>query len=89
MFIDPYPAMTLDYTLESLKLQYGAKNVVHWRVSDRVGITVKHLDGDKPVSVTLTIEQAKYIAAHPLSIQDLVAERYPNGWPMSKSTRVP
>jgi len=89
MFTDPYPGMTVDYALQSLKLLYGAENVVHWRVSDRVGFTVEYPGEGKPVSVTLTIEQAKYLAAHPLSIQDLVAERYPNGWPMSKSTRVP
>ena len=83
MFPDPYPAMTLEYALESLKLQYGAENVVHDLASNRIGITVKDPGEDKPVSVSLTIEQAKYLAAHPLSIQDLVAERYPNGWAMN------
>ena len=43
MFTDPYPDMTVDYALQSLKLLYGAENAGHWRVSDRVGITVKYL----------------------------------------------
>ena len=84
MFTDPYPAMTLDYTLESLKLQYGAENVVHWRVSDKIGITAEYPGGDEPVSITLTTQQAKYLAAHPLSIQDLTAERFPNDWPVDE-----
>ena len=77
MFTDPYPAMTVDYALESLKLQYGAENVVHDLASKGIGVIVKYPGEDKPVSVTLTIEQAKYVAAHPLSIEDLVAERFP------------
>jgi hypothetical protein len=32
-------------------------------------------------SVSLTIEQAKFLAANPISPQDLVAERYPQEWP--------
>ena len=84
MFTDPYPAMTVDYILQSLQLVYGAENVVYWRVSDRVGISVEYPGEDKPISVTLTIEQAKYLATHPLSIQDLAAERFPNEWPMDE-----
>jgi hypothetical protein len=72
--------MTLDYTLQSLQLVYGAENVVYWRVSDRVGITVEYPGEDKAISVTVTIEQAKYLATHPLSIQDLAAARFPNEW---------
>ena len=79
--IDPYPGMTLEYALKLLKHQYGTESVIHWRVSNRIGISVRYPSEDTQVSVTLTIEQAKYLAAHPLSTQDLAAERYPDEWP--------
>jgi hypothetical protein len=79
--IDPHPQMALDYALKLLGHQYGTENVVHWRVSNMIGIVVKYAGQDATVSVTLTLEQAKYLAANPLSVQDLVAERYPKEWP--------
>ena len=78
---DPHPQMTLEYALKLLRREYGADNVVHWRVSNRIGIAAQDPGEDKTISITLTIEQAKYLAAHPLSIQDLAAERFPNEWP--------
>ena len=81
--IDPYPGMTLAYALKLLGREYGAENVVHWRVSDVIGIVLKYPGEDTSVTVTLTLEQAKYLAAHPLSVEDLVAERYPENWPMA------
>lgn len=77
--IDPHPQMTLEYALKLLGHEYGAENVVHWRVSNLIGIVVKY--PRENTTVTLTLEQAKYLAAHPLSVQDLVAERYPEEWP--------
>jgi hypothetical protein len=71
--------MTLDSALRLVGHQYGTENVVHWRVSNGISIVVKYPDAT--VSVTLTLEQAKYLAANPLSVQDLVAERYPEEWP--------
>ena len=76
--------MTLEYALKLLTREYGAENIVHWRVSNRIGIAARYPGEDKSLSVTLTIEQAKYLAAHPLSIQDLAAERLPNEWPMDE-----
>lgn len=81
--IDPHPQMTLEYALKLLGHEYGAENVVHWRVSNMIGIVVKYPGEDTNVTVTLTLEQAKYLATHPLSVQDLVAERYPENWPMA------
>jgi hypothetical protein len=81
---DPHPQMTLEYALKLLKREYGAENVVHWRISNRIGIAAQYPGENKSISVTLTIEQAKYLAAHPLNIQDLAAERFPNEWPMDE-----
>jgi len=77
--------MTLEYALKSLQLRYGTENVIHWRVSNMIGLTVRYPGEDTTVSVTLTLEQAKYLAANPVSVQDLVAERYPDEWPRSNS----
>jgi hypothetical protein len=78
--IDPHPQMTLEYALKLLRHVYGADYVVHWPVSKKIVISANDPSGGT-ASVTLTIEQAKYLAAHPLSIQDLIAERYPVEWP--------
>ena len=39
---DPYPAMTLEYALKLLMRIYGVENVVHWRVSDRIGVRANY-----------------------------------------------
>jgi len=79
--IDPYPLMTLEYALKLLKKQYGPKRVIHWRLSNTIAVLVTPAGEENPVSVTLTIEQAKFLAANPMSPQDLVDERYPEEWP--------
>jgi hypothetical protein len=76
--------MTLEYALKLLRREYGAENVVHWRVSNRIGIAAQYPGEDKTISITLTIQQAKYLAAHPLNIQDLAAEQLPNESPMDE-----
>ena len=78
---DPYPEMSLEYALKLLKIQYGPDSVVHWRVSNTVAVLVIPEGEDSAVSVALTIEQAKFLAANPMSPEDLVNERYPERWP--------
>ena len=79
--IDRYPEMTLEYALKLLKKQYGSENVIYWRVSNTIAVLVNPAGEESPVSVALTIEQAKFLAANPMSAQDLVDERYPEQWP--------
>jgi len=79
--IDRYPEMTLEYALKLLKKQYGPDSVIHWRVSNMIAVLITPAGEDSPVSVLMTIEQAKFLAANPMSPQDLVDEKYPEGWP--------
>jgi hypothetical protein len=79
--IDPYPEMALDYALKLLKKQYGPGNVIHWRVNNTIAVCPMPTGEPSPVSVQLTIEQAKYLAANPMSPEDLVNERFPKEWP--------
>jgi len=79
--IDQYPEMALEYALKLLKKQYGPQSVIHWRVSNKIAVCITPTVAESPVSVLLTIEQAKFLAANPMSPQDLVDERYPQEWP--------
>jgi hypothetical protein len=79
--IDRYPEMTLEYALKLLKKQYGPESVIHWRVSNMIAALITPAGEENPVSVSLTIEQAKFLAANPMSPRDLVDERYPEEWP--------
>jgi hypothetical protein len=79
--IDRYPEMTLEYALKLLKKQFGPDSVIHWRVSNTIAVLITPAGENSPISVALTIEQAKFLAANPMSGQDLADERYPEGWP--------
>jgi hypothetical protein len=79
--IDRYPEMALEYAVKLLKKQYGPDSVIHWRVSNVIAVLITPAGEENPVSVSLTIEQAKFLAANPMSPQDLVDERYPEEWP--------
>ena len=78
--IDRYPEMTLEYALKLLKKQYGPGSVIHWQLSNTIAVLITSA-GEETVSVALTIEQAKFLAANPMSAEDLVKERCPEGWP--------
>ena len=79
--IDQYPEMTLEYAVKLLKKQYGPESVIHWRVSNTIAVSITPASEESPESELLTIEQAKFLAANPMSPQDLVDERYPKQWP--------
>ncbi len=79
--IDRYPEMPLEYALKLLKKQYGPESVIHWRVSNTIAVLLTPAGEEGPESVALTIEQAKFLAANPMSQQDLACERYPEQWP--------
>src|SRR5947209_3375954 len=77
--VDPYPRMTLEYALKALKVRFGAGNVV--RGQGQVSVNVQVPDRQQSISLTLTIEQAKFLAANPISLKDLMDEKYPPNWP--------
>jgi len=53
-----------------------------WGVSSNtVEVLVTFPGEERTALVSLTIEQAKFLAANPMSAEDLVKERYPEGWP--------
>ena len=79
--IDAYPEMTLECALKLLKKQYGPASVIHWRVSNTIAVCLMPTGEPSPVSVQLTIEQAKFLAANLMSPEHLVNERYPDQWP--------
>ena len=79
--IGPYPEMALEYAVKLLKKQYGPESVIHWRVSNTIAVCIAPVGEDSPVSVALTIEQAKFLTANPMSPQDLADERYLEQWP--------
>jgi hypothetical protein len=66
--IDRYPEMTLEDALKLLKKQYGPGSVIHLRLSNTIVVSLRSTGA----SVSLTIEQAKFLAANPISLQDLV-----------------
>jgi hypothetical protein len=80
--VDPYPRISPEYVveeLEGLKVRYGAGNVMP--EEGQVNVKVQHSDRQDSVSLTLTIEQAKFLAANPISLKDLANENYPLNWP--------
>src|SRR5229473_7966663 len=71
--------MTLEYVVKALKVLFGNDNVI----SDKGEIRVRdpYPGYTKPSSVSLTIEQAKFVVAHSISAEDLIDQNYPAGWP--------
>jgi len=77
--IDRYPEMTLEYALKLLKKQYGPGSV--GRLDNTIEVLVTFPGEERTALVSLTIEQAKFLPENPMSAEDLVKERYPEGWP--------
>ena len=77
--IDRYPKMTLEYALKLLTKQYGPGSV--GRLSNTVEVLVTFPGEERTALVSLTFEQAKFLAANPMSPEDLANERYPEAWP--------
>src|SRR5713226_2000722 len=82
---DPYPLMRFDYALKALKLRFTADNVIE--ESGRVTLKLKYPGRQAPAFVSLTVEQAKVLVAHPISVKDLVDENYPPIWPGGLQSR--
>ena len=82
---DPYPLMRLDYVLEALKLRFGADNVME--ENRTVTLKLMYPERQALAFVSLTLGEAKFLVAHPLSGKDLVDENYPADWPGGPRSR--
>ena len=76
---DPYPLMTLEYAVKSLRVRFGADNVIVDKAQIRV--RVQYPGDRKRIWVPLTGDQAKFLVAHSISAKDLIDENYPADWP--------
>ena len=76
---DPYPLMTMAYALDALKIQFGTDIVIG--VHSQVTLKLHYPDRQDHTSVSLTVEQAKFLVANSLSAQDLLDQKYPANWP--------
>jgi hypothetical protein len=76
---DLYPLMTLEYVVKALKVLFGNDDVI----SDKgeIRLRIRYPGYSKPSSVSLTIEQAKFVVARSISAKDLIDEKYPADWP--------
>ena len=70
--------MTLEYAVDALKVLFGRDNVISEKGEIRV--RVRYPGHSKPSSLSLTIEQAKFVVAHSVSAKDLIDENYPTDW---------
>jgi len=79
--VDPYPLMTVQYAVAALRARFGSERIT-W---ESHGITIRlQQQGRKGFTLlVLTAEQAKYLVARPLSVEDLTNETYPEDWPQS------
>lgn len=77
--VDPYPLMTIQYAMAALRARFGGERVT----CESHGITIRLQEQSRKrfKLVVLTAEQAKYLVARPLSVEDLTNEIYPEDWP--------
>jgi hypothetical protein len=87
--VDPYPLMTVEYAMGALRARFGADNVT--LAERQVTIKVQHVGLEDLSPVILTAEQAKFLAANPISSEDLMKKTYPADWPgdAGRSQRLP
>jgi hypothetical protein len=80
---DQYPLMSRHYTVAALKIRFGADNVTCDQ--DQVTVSAQYPGRQGLTLANLTIEQAKFVVANPISFKDLVDEDYPETWPGPRS----
>jgi hypothetical protein len=73
--VDPYPEMNLEYALKLLRIRFGNEKVQYAPDSRQITIPIEYPGAKRPVSVTLTAEQAKYLAVNSIDLRDIVEGR--------------
>ena len=66
--------------VKALQEHYG-ENQVDWRSNSSIFIFASPSSSSMRLAMVLTLEQAEFLARNPISPDDLVARRYPAGWP--------
>jgi hypothetical protein len=66
--------------VKALQEHYG-ENQVDWRSNSSIFIFASPSSSSMRLAMVLTVEQAAFLARNPISPDDLVARRYPAGWP--------
>ena len=66
--------------VKALQEHYG-ENQVDWRSNSSIFIFASPPSSSMRLAMVLTLEQAEFLARNPISPDDLVARRYPAGWP--------
>ena len=61
--------------------QYYGENQVDWRSNSAIFIFASPSSSSMRLAMVLTVEQAEFLARNPITPDDLVARRYPAGWP--------
>jgi hypothetical protein len=77
--------MPLAYALDALKVRFGADNVME--ENGHVTLKVEYPGRQALALVSLPVEEAKFLVAHPISAKDLMDENYPANWPGSPRSR--
>jgi hypothetical protein len=79
--VDPYPLMTVQYAVAALRARFGCECVMC--ESHEITLRLQQQGRKGFTLLVLTAEQAKYLVARPLSVEDLTNETYPEDWPQS------
>jgi hypothetical protein len=66
--------------VKALQEFYG-EHQVDWRSNSSIFIFASPSRSSMRLAMVLTLEQAEFLARNPISPDDLVARRYPTGWP--------
>jgi hypothetical protein len=83
---DPAPGMLLSEALRNLGDRYGVGNIGHNPVNGDVVVHLPVSEGAELLRPYIFTDwQAKYLAVHPISDEDIRRNRFPSDWPRTSS----
>ena len=87
---DPAPGMLFIDAVRILEKRYGVKNVKHVPEGGDVFIYLPTADdAEQTWPYPFTQWQAKYLAVHPIPVEDIRQHRFPSDWPTEAGTASP
>jgi hypothetical protein len=79
---DPAPGMPFIVAVRILEERYGIQNIEHHPNNGDVAIYLPQSEGaEVRWPFVFTDRQAKYLAVHPISDEDIRRNRFPRDWP--------
>jgi hypothetical protein len=78
---DPAPGMLFTEALRILEDRYGIQNIEHHPSNDVVIYLPQSEGAEVRWPFIFTDRQAKYLAVHPISDEDIRRNRFPRDWP--------